>query len=96
MKVFAMPGDGDLLLIQRIPVPSCLPHAGKPLPTHGSYDSLPPCGAGPGSIRGESAIPMHPLDGRPAKNTAERLTCIPFAPAAAGHRVRAQHASLQR
>ena len=76
MKVFAIPEDGDLLLVQRISAPSHLPHAGKSVPAHGSRDChLFSGGAGLSSTPGKNAIPMHPPDGRPSKNSMERLTC---------------------
>ena len=74
MKVSAILGDGDLLLIQRINAPSQLPHAGKPVAAHGSRDSIFPGGVGPSVTPSETAIPMHPPDGRPAKNSPKRLT----------------------
>ena len=78
MKVSAIPEDGDLPLIQRIGAPSQLPHAGKSVPAHGSRDSMFSGGVGPSSTPSKTAIPMHPPDGRPAKNSPKRLTCHIF------------------
>ena len=74
MKVFTIPGDGDLLLIQRIRYPSHLPHAGKSVPAHGGRDSMFSGGVGPSSTPSKTAIPLHPPDGQPPKNNPKRLT----------------------
>ena len=58
MKVFAIPEDGDLLLIQRISAPSQLPQAGKSVPAHGSRDSMLPGGGDPSLTPSKSATPM--------------------------------------
>ena len=75
MKVLAIPEDGDLLLIQRINAPTHLPHAGQSVAAHDSRDSLFPGGVCPDSTPGKTTFPMHPLDGRPTKNSPKRLKC---------------------